>query len=105
MIDSDWDLGVKRRPRTEEWLNKKISWLNWHLKRKHWHRMEPGVHHKFMETAVFYSFPVYKEGEDIQHVLDEHRNYERRVRRCIRMAKLHNRYLSEWMRVTGIIIN
>ncbi len=106
MTDIEWDeLGPKRRERDLEWLSKKISWLSWHLTRAHWARMPPGSHHLYMETAVFFLLPIHKKEDWILDALERERLHEKKVRRLIRQAKLHNRYLNQKCDILGMIIN
>lgn len=79
------------RKRTLEFLDKRLSWLEWTLTSAHVPRKDPGSHHYFEE-----SFPYL-----VVRCPDDLRNYKR----LCRYAKLHNRYLSQWQDVSGITIN
>lgn len=95
----------KRRPRTVEWLDKKTTWLCWHLERGHWQRMPPGTHHLFEETESACFLPRIPKVATLEEIKKIHEQYPRKVKRLQRYAKLHNRYLQQLCNLTGLIIN
>lgn len=90
--------GPYRRKRTIEFLNKKISYLNWHLERAHAERQDAGSHHYFEESQDRWIYIFAELTADFRLDFKKHR-------RICRMARLHNRLLNQWMDVSGIIIN
>ncbi len=114
MTDFFEEHGPKRRDRDVEWLDKRITRLEWILTRAKWQRMPAGSHHMFMESG-FCPYPLpdlkitgksskSKENQRLR-ILENFKKHDKKAKRLIRLAKLHNRYLSQYCDLRGLIIN
>ncbi len=99
MTDFFEEHGPKRRARTLDWLDKRITHLEAVLTKAGWERdLRGGMHHMYNEIGLSKISFLPKTSE-------EFKVYDKKLFRFIRLAKLHNRYLSQYCDLRGMILN
>lgn len=97
--------GPNWRERDLDFLNRRLSWLQWHLERAHWKRQPAGRHHMIREDDNFYPSILHGKEEEVLKMMESTKYMQWKVRRCVKMAKLHNRYQDQHSSITWMIIN